>query len=249
MTTLARENGVALLVAMMALLLMSALGTVLILTSTSETLIAAHFRDNFEARYAAGAALERGIDDIGAVADWTLLTGGWLQSSWVDGSPPGARRMPWLGGLALLLFLLLWRSTNIDDAGWGTTLGQIFVRGDGAAVLGAFVSGTYFFACITRPGSVSLAWLRTAALQSLGTISYSFYLCHPLVMFAVKRVVILAVPDARGSWLATGVFTLAAAALSWLLAWLCWRWFEQGLSRWLRHREREFTRSRAALAR
>ena len=58
------EEGVAILVAIMALLLMAAIGSVLILTSSSETIIAAHFRDSVEARYAAGAMIERGLDDL-----------------------------------------------------------------------------------------------------------------------------------------------------------------------------------------
>ena len=43
MTAAGREDGVAMLIAMMAMLLMTALGTALMLTSSSETIIAAHF--------------------------------------------------------------------------------------------------------------------------------------------------------------------------------------------------------------
>ena len=93
MKVIAREDGVALVVALMALLLMTALGTALILTSSSETIIAAHFRDSLEARYAAGAMVERGVDDIAASSDWTLLTSGVLQSAWVDGAPSGPRTL------------------------------------------------------------------------------------------------------------------------------------------------------------
>ena len=45
MNGLAREDGVAMLVAMMAILIMTAFGTALILSSSSETIIAGHFRD------------------------------------------------------------------------------------------------------------------------------------------------------------------------------------------------------------
>jgi Tfp pilus assembly protein PilX len=93
MTMIAREDGVAMLVAMMALLLLSALGVALILTYSSDTMIAAHFRDSLEARYAAGALLERGMDDIAIAADWTLLSGGVAQSAWVDGPPSGPRAL------------------------------------------------------------------------------------------------------------------------------------------------------------
>ena len=167
-------------------------------------------------------------------------------------SPPLARRMPWLASFALLLFLLLWRSTNIDEAGaGGASLWELISGGDGPAVLGAFVAATYFFACVAMPDSPSLALLRSRALQRLGTISYSFYLCHPLAMFAVKRVVKATMPRAEGSWPATLVFAAASALLSLALAWFCWRWFEKGLGQWLHARKRahELTRSRAAQAR
>lgn len=168
--------------------------------------------------------------------------------------PPGARRMPWLAPLALLLFLLFWRSTNVDEAGSdGVNLWELIAGGDGPAMLGAFIAATYFFACVARPDSPSLALalLRTRPLQRLGTISYSFYLCHPLVMFAVKRGVKATMPHAEGSWSATLVFGLVSAVLSLILAWLCWRWLEKGLGQWLHARKRELdlTRSRAAQAR
>lgn len=167
-------------------------------------------------------------------------------------APPGARRMPWLAPLALLLFLLLWRSTDVDEAGaGGANLWELVSGGDGPAMLGAFAAATYFFACVAMPNSRALALLRTRPLQRLGTISYSFYLCHPLVMFAVKRVVKATMPNAEGSWAATGVFALVSAALSLALAWLCWRWLEKGLGQWLHARKRELdlTRSRVAQAR
>jgi len=89
----ASEQGVAILVAMMALLLMTAIGSVLILTSSSETIIAAHFRDTVEARYAADALTERGMDDLGGIADWTLVISGAVRSSWVDGAASGSRTL------------------------------------------------------------------------------------------------------------------------------------------------------------
>jgi len=167
-------------------------------------------------------------------------------------APPGARRMPWLAPLALLLFLLLWRSTDVDEAGaGGANMWELLLGGDGPAMLGAFIAATYFFACVAMPESTSLGLLRTRALQRLGTISYSFYLCHPLVMFAVKRVVKITMPRAEGSWPATLVFASVSAVLSLALAWLCWRWLEKGLGQWLHARKRELdlTRVRAAQAR
>ena len=87
------ERGVALLITIMALLLLSAVGAALILTSTSETIIAAHFRNGIEARYAAGAIVARAIEDVAGAADWSLLVDGTLRSAWVDGAPTGLRTL------------------------------------------------------------------------------------------------------------------------------------------------------------
>jgi hypothetical protein len=93
-TGVEREDGVALLIAMIAMLLMTALGAALILASSSETVVAGHFRDNLEARYAAGAMIERGMDDVSPVEDWSPLIEGLQHSSWIDGPPAGPRPLP-----------------------------------------------------------------------------------------------------------------------------------------------------------
>jgi len=64
MNTAAHEEGAAVLMAMMAVLLMTAIGTALIVSSSSETVMAAHFQEGVEGRYAAGVMLERGLDDL-----------------------------------------------------------------------------------------------------------------------------------------------------------------------------------------
>ena len=87
------EGGTALLVALMAMLLMTALGIALVLTTSAETMIASHFRHSAEGLYAADAVLERSLDDLLAVADWNQLLNGTVQSSFVDGPPSGARAL------------------------------------------------------------------------------------------------------------------------------------------------------------
>lgn len=94
MNTVEREDGVALVTAMMALVLMTAIGTALVLSSSTETVIAAQFRNAIAARYAADAMLERGIAELGGVEDWNLLTTGVLRSGWVDGPASGPRPLP-----------------------------------------------------------------------------------------------------------------------------------------------------------
>ena len=88
-----REDGIAMLVALMAMLLMSALGAALILTTSSETMIAGNFREGGEALYAADAALERSIDDLLTVADWNALLTGSARSAFIDGLPSGSRTL------------------------------------------------------------------------------------------------------------------------------------------------------------
>jgi hypothetical protein len=91
MNTMAREDGAAILIAMMAVLLVTAIGTALIVSSSSETVMAAHFQEAVEGRYAAGVMLERGLDDLLGMGDWSAVTTGLVQSPWVDGPPTGPR--------------------------------------------------------------------------------------------------------------------------------------------------------------
>ena len=67
------EGGVAMVIAMMALLLMTALGVALVLSTSSETIIATAYRSGSEALYAADAIVERAMDDLLTVTDWNRL--------------------------------------------------------------------------------------------------------------------------------------------------------------------------------
>lgn len=88
-----REDGVAMLVAMMAMLLMTALGVALILTTSSETLISSNFRNGQEGLYAADGVVERAMTDLLTVPDWNKLLDGSTQSAFVDGAPSGDRTL------------------------------------------------------------------------------------------------------------------------------------------------------------
>jgi Tfp pilus assembly protein PilX len=67
------ESGVALIVALLAMLLLTALGMSLMLTTTTETMITANYRDGLEAMYAADAGIERTMQDLLTVSDWNTL--------------------------------------------------------------------------------------------------------------------------------------------------------------------------------
>lgn len=83
----------AIILALMATLLMSALGAALVLTTSSEALIAANFRNAQEGVYAADAALERAMDDLASIPEWNPILDGSTQSAFVDGPPSGVRTL------------------------------------------------------------------------------------------------------------------------------------------------------------
>jgi hypothetical protein len=87
------QDGIAMIMAMAATLLMSVLGIALVLTTSSETIISSNFRDASEAAYAADAALERSIDDLLRAPDWNAVLTGSAQSAFIDGAPSGTRTL------------------------------------------------------------------------------------------------------------------------------------------------------------
>ena len=144
------------------------------------------------------------------------------------------RSRPWLAAPSLLAFLLLWH--GLDGAGLdsGAMLPTLLARGQGPALLLALASGSVGLACLCAPGGRALSGLHAAWLQRLGTISYSFYLWHLLVMFGVKRGVLRLWPDGAGHWGPALLFAALSLALSWWVSAASWRWVEQALGRRLR---------------
>lgn len=67
------ERGIALIISLMAMLLLTALGMSLMLTSRTETLIGANYRDSLEGGYAADAGIERVMQDVLTIPDWNAI--------------------------------------------------------------------------------------------------------------------------------------------------------------------------------
>lgn len=92
------ERGVALIVALMSMLLLTALGVGLIMTTSTESMLATNFRDSGEAMYAADAGVERVMQDLLTVPDWNrILTADdatRVRSAFIDGPPTGPRTLP-----------------------------------------------------------------------------------------------------------------------------------------------------------
>lgn len=94
------ERGIALIISLLALLLMSALGMALMLNSQTEILIGANYRDSVEGAYVADAGIERVMQDVLTIADWNQIlsspdgvragvTSGFIDSTYTPTLPDG----------------------------------------------------------------------------------------------------------------------------------------------------------------
>jgi hypothetical protein len=89
------ERGIALVVALLSMLLLSALGVGLMMTTMSETMISTNYRDGGEAMYAADAGIERVMQDLLTIPNWdSLLAQANATTSFTDGVAPGNRILP-----------------------------------------------------------------------------------------------------------------------------------------------------------
>ena len=98
---LADERGTALIIALMAMMLLTALGAAVVMVSNTETHIAANYRNSQEALYAADAAVERIVQDLLLLPRWNDILSGSAQSSFVDGAMTAAKTLPGGGKITL----------------------------------------------------------------------------------------------------------------------------------------------------
>ena len=70
------EEGVALIIALLATMLLTALGMTLVLMSNTETMISSNYRNSQEALYAADAATERVVQDLLLIPRWNDILAG-----------------------------------------------------------------------------------------------------------------------------------------------------------------------------
>jgi hypothetical protein len=95
------ERGVALIIALMAMMLLTALGAAVVMVSNTETHIAANYRNSQEALYAADAAVERVVQDLLLIPRWNDILAGTAQSGFVDGAMTSAKALPGGGHVTL----------------------------------------------------------------------------------------------------------------------------------------------------
>lgn len=98
---LANEQGTALIIALMAMMLLTALGAAVVMVSTTETHIAGNYRNSTEALYAADAATERVVEDLLLIPRWNDILTGTVQSGFVDGNMTSSKTLPGGGTMTL----------------------------------------------------------------------------------------------------------------------------------------------------
>jgi hypothetical protein len=95
------EDGTALIIALMSMMLLTALGAAVVMVTNTETLIANNHRTSQEAVYAADAVVERVVQDLLMVPRWNDVLAGTVQSSFIDGTTSGAKTLPGGGTIQL----------------------------------------------------------------------------------------------------------------------------------------------------
>jgi len=113
-TRLRHESGFAILVAMMGLLIMSAAGMALVLSTSTETMIARNFRDGTAATYAAEAVAVKGLADLAIEADWSSVLGGSARSSFFDGNGTGTRTLADRSTIDLTSIVNAWNCARVE---------------------------------------------------------------------------------------------------------------------------------------
>jgi hypothetical protein len=98
---LGSENGTAIIIALMSMMLLTAFAAGVVMVSNTETMIASNYRNSQEALYSADAAAERVVQDLLLVPRWNDILAGTEISSFVDGGRDGQKSIPG-GGLITL---------------------------------------------------------------------------------------------------------------------------------------------------
>jgi peptidoglycan/LPS O-acetylase OafA/YrhL len=128
--------------------------------------------------------------------------------------------------LSMLVFLIAWRFTQVDKAQLTITYLDFLRDYRWIAAAIAFISSLHMFASLVYRSSRQFAFLDSRFFQFFGSISYSFYLWHALVMSMVKRIVTPYLVPHVGAALGFSVFIVASFAVSIAASWLSWTLFE-----------------------
>jgi hypothetical protein len=100
-TRLGNERGIALVVALMAMLLLTALAAAVVMVSSTEVKIAGNYNNAQETLYAADAAVERVLQDLLLIPRWNDILSGAVTSTLIDGSSSTPKAVPGGGTITL----------------------------------------------------------------------------------------------------------------------------------------------------
>jgi len=139
----------------------------------------------------------------------------------------------------ILLFLLCWRtirSLSRPDTIIATTMIDWSADWRLPLALLGFVLVALGFRGIVAGYGASGVFLRSRPLQYLGTISYSFYLWHPIVMSGIKTALLHAgIFQSSGMW-AQSVFLIVSLPPSLAVSYISYRVLERRSAAWMRRR-------------
>lgn len=153
------DRGVALILALLVMMTISALAMSLAVLVSTESRVTANYRDGIATLYAAHAALERVLPDLAAESDFNRVLTGVAVSSFIDG-PAGLRRLPdgsFMDLHALTSMLNCGRvvCSDVDldelreDRPWGRNNPRWQLYGHGpSTLLGAAVSDSRIYAVV-----------------------------------------------------------------------------------------------------
>ena len=141
------DSGVALVIVMMTITLLTALGTALTLGTIAETAVAANYRDATETLYAADAAVEFATQEVAAVADWSDVISEPGRSVFVDGQAGGLRTV---GATALDLSEATRDVNKVAGGGPGTAGGSwvLYAFGRFEDLVPSGVSGSQIYVTV-----------------------------------------------------------------------------------------------------
>lgn len=131
-------------------------------------------------------------------------------------------------------FLVAWHATGIYKAEIDITAVDLLRNGRWVFLVIAFLAALHLFASVCTSADRQTAFLESRVVQFLGTISYSFYLWHALVMSFVKRAVGAYVVPETGLAAGYVIFALVSLAIALTVAWASWSIFEVRLAKYLR---------------
>ena len=181
MRVLRAEQGAVLILALMAMTVLMAIGAVLVMTTSTESVIAGNFRSRREAFYAAEAVAELAIAELRSSADWTAFVEGVERSRFVDGAPDGVRALPVDAPVNLTAI------ANLANCGVPTTCAglprwQLFAYGPLRDLISDPDSPFYVVAFLSGAGIESGAPLVTIRAESFGPRS-----SHQAIEMRVSR--------------------------------------------------------------